>query len=250
MAISQGRCRGRSVCRAKTHPSCIGCRPARCNSRSRTAPSPQATVSCRRARCPGLPLPTPLVVRKTLTRPAPASSNQAPGKGDSPRQWSWTSCHGLVQSMCVSSLLDLAGVGHARGRLRRQLQRAALQRGERAHHQVGAAPRQFVMQFAGGRIRRRSATRSAMAIGPGVEPFLHLHHHHAGLVVAGHDGALDRRRAAPARQQRGVEVEAAERKGIQNRLRQDQPVSDHDGGVGAMRAYRGGGVGGRAASSA
>ena len=51
----------------------------------------------------------------------------------------------------------------------------------------------------------------------GVEAVVHLHHHHAGLGIAGHDGAVDRRGAAPARQQRGVQVEAAERRRIENR---------------------------------
>ena len=82
----------------------IGCRPARCNSRSLTAPSPHATVSWSSSTRPGVPSPSPLAVRKTLMRPAPASSNQAPGNGDSPRQWSWTSFQGLVQSIRVSLL--------------------------------------------------------------------------------------------------------------------------------------------------
>ena len=43
----------------------------------------------------------------------------------------------------------------------------------------------------------------------GVEACVHLHHHHAALGVTGHDGAVDRRGPAPARQQRAVQVEAA-----------------------------------------
>ena len=40
-----------------------------------------------------------------------------------------------------------------------------------------------------------------------VEPLLHLHEAHAGLAVAGEDGAFDRRRTAPAGQQREVQVD-------------------------------------------
>ena len=53
---------------------------------SRTAPLPQAIVNLSSSTRPGSPAPSPLVVRNTLMRPAPASSNQAPGNGDSPRQ--------------------------------------------------------------------------------------------------------------------------------------------------------------------
>ena len=33
----------------------------------------------------------------------------------------------------------------------------------------------------------------------GVQPLFHLHHHHAGFGIAGHDRAMNGRRAAPAR---------------------------------------------------
>src|SRR5262249_4841515 len=53
----------------------IAWRPARCNSRMRTAPSPQATVSSLSSTVPGTPAPSPLVVRSALTRtPSPAIS--------------------------------------------------------------------------------------------------------------------------------------------------------------------------------
>ena len=54
------------------------------------------------------------------------------------------------------------------------------------------------------------------------------------LLVAGHEGALDRCRAAPARQERGMQVEAAERGRIEDRLRQDEPVGHDDRGLGRM----------------
>jgi hypothetical protein len=64
---------------------------------------------------------------------------------------------------------------------------------------------------------------------PGVEALLHLHDRHAGLAIAGQHRALDRRRAAPARQQRGVDVDAAEPRDLEDLPRQDPPVGgDHD----------------------
>jgi hypothetical protein len=65
----------------------------------------------------------------------------------------------------------------------------------------------------------------------GVQPGVHLHDRDAGLGVAREDGALDRRGATPARQQRSVHVEAAEPRCRQNRLRQDQAVGRHHRGV-------------------
>jgi hypothetical protein len=72
----------------------------------------------------------------------------------------------------------------------------------------------------------------------GVEPLLHLHDRITPVsAVAGQHRALDRRRAAPARQQRGVDVEAAEPRRVQDRLWQDEAIGDDDGDVGA-RARR------------
>jgi hypothetical protein len=64
-----------------------------------------------------------------------------------------------------------------------------------------------------------------------VETFGHAHDLDAGLFVAGHDGALDRRRAAPARQQRAVQVEAAQTRRLQHLGLQNLAVGDDAGGV-------------------
>ncbi len=48
-------------------------------------------------------------------------------------------------------------------------------------------------------------------------------------------GALDGRCAAPAGQQRGVDVDAAVFRRVENFLRQDQPVGGDDGGVEIQR---------------
>jgi hypothetical protein len=69
-------------------------------------------------------------------------------------------------------------------------------------------------------------------------------------AVAGHDRPLDRRGAAPARQQRGVQVEAAQARRVQHLRGQDLAEGDHHGGVqfeGAeggdlLRIAHGGGV--------
>jgi hypothetical protein len=66
---------------------------------------------------------------------------------------------------------------------------------------------------------------------PGVEPPLHLHDRHSGRLVAGEDGALDRSRAAPARQQGGVDIEAAMARRLEDRQRQDQAVGGDDRGI-------------------
>ena len=66
----------------------------------------------------------------------------------------------------------------------------------------------------------------------GIQARVHLHQADAGFGVAGQNGAVDRGRAAPARQQRGVDVDAAEPWGIKHGLRQDQAVSHDHGDIG------------------
>ena len=70
----------------------------------------------------------------------------------------------------------------------------------------------------------------------GIEADIHLHHHDTGLGIASHHGSVDRRGATPARQQRGMQIEAAEFWGIENGLRQDHAVGDDHGSIGVVRA--------------
>ena len=81
--------------------------------------------------------------------------------------------------------------------------------------------------------RRWCAARSARVPQQhraGVQPRVHAHDGDAGLGVAGQDRRLDRRRAAPARQQARMDVQAAPPGRRQHRRRQDQPVGgDHRG---------------------
>ena len=57
----------------------------------------------------------------------------------------------------------------------------------------------------------------------------------AGLGVAGQDRALDRRRTTPARQERGVQVDAAEPRAVEDRARQQQAVGADDREIRAER---------------
>jgi hypothetical protein len=73
----------------------------------------------------------------------------------------------------------------------------------------------------------------------GIQPLFHLHQADAGAIVAGFDRALDRRRAAPARQQRGVHVPAAMHRDVEHRLRQQQAIGHHHHQVRLQRAQLG-----------
>ena len=97
---------------------------------------------------------------------------------------------------------------------------------ERLRHERRAEFREPVMQLSGRHVRadrraRRDRHRAR------VEPGVHLHDIDAALPVAGHDGALDRRGAPPARQKRAVQVETAQHRGFQNGLGQKQAIG-HD----------------------
>ena len=149
--------------------------------------------------------------------------------------WRSTARAGLVPVDPRLGLFDLGGVGDALFALFGQLQPAALQRAHRAHHQVGPERRQRVMQ-----IGRRHRIRDRQPLGhrdvAGIEADIHLHHHHAALGIARHDGAVDRGGAAPARQQRGMQIEAAELRGVENGLGQDHAIGDDHGGIGVVGA--------------
>ena len=97
---------------------------------------------------------------------------------------------------------------------------------ERLDECGGAELGERVVQIARRVVRRPIGRRRSSSIGPGVETRVDLHDGDAGFGVAREDGALDRRGAAPARQQRAVDVQAAEPRQIEHRLRQDQPVGD------------------------
>ena len=74
-------------------------------------------------------------------------------------------------------------------------------------HEIGAHVRELRAQLA--RSLAVDRRRHGREHRPGVEPALHLHDRDSRHPIAGEDRALDRRGAAPARQQRGMDVEAA-----------------------------------------
>jgi hypothetical protein len=86
---------------------------------------------------------------------------------------------------------------------------------------------------AAGAVLRVDGDGAGQQHGTGVETGFHAHDGDAGLRVAGLDRAMDRRRAAPARQQRGMDVDAAAAREVEHGLRQDQAVGRHHHELGA-----------------
>jgi hypothetical protein len=91
-----------------------------------------------------------------------------------------------------------------------------------------------VVQLAGCHCRGRSGRDSA-ADRSRVEAFRDAHDGDAGFAVARHDGAVDGGGAAPARQQRGVEIKGAVRRGLEDGARQNQPIGHDHGSIGTKR---------------
>jgi hypothetical protein len=63
---------------------------------------------------------------------------------------------------------------------------------------------------------------------PGIEAFIHLHDRNSGLRVAGQQSALNGSRATPTRQQRGVNIDRATGRQIENLRGQHQTVGGDD----------------------
>ena len=208
----------------------IADRPARWSSNGRSAPTPQAIVSRSSITVPGVPVPLAVSAESSLNRSSPIW-NQAPGKGARPCTWRCNSVAGRDQSIRASSFEILAayvtpsaGCGTSGNALSLA---EYLDHGLRA--KFGNLFRQLTGTFA---IDPDFALEQHRA---GIEPGLHLHDGHAGDFVARHDCALHRCRPAPTRQQRAVDIEAAEHRFIEHRLRQDQPVSRDNPDVGVER---------------
>src|SRR5665647_1836038 len=91
----------------KNSSAFIGALPARCSSRMRNAPSPQAKARRSSSNSPAVPAPSAIAQRRIFTRigwPSIGISHQAPGNGDSPWMWRSTARAGLLQSIRASAL--------------------------------------------------------------------------------------------------------------------------------------------------
>ena len=83
------------------------------------------------------------------------------------------------------------------------------------------------MQFTSGRFER-NLDCFGEADGACVEAFLHPHYNRRGLRITGHDRTLNGRSSSPTRQCRRMQIEAAKAWRLEDRLRQDEAVSDHN----------------------
>lgn len=124
-------------------------------------------------------------------------------------------------------LLDPWRVAGALLRLGYCTEDAGTESGKRLDQQLGSERRQLRTQGAAG-MRSGDLNRPLQEHGTGVEAFIELHDRHAGARIAGEYGALDRSRAAPARQKRSVNIDAAECRERENLRRHDEPVRHHD----------------------
>ena len=126
-------------------------------------------------------------------------------------------------------LFNFVCIGHTLARLHLRLKPPHLREGlhDHAATQVG----QLVVQHSGGvcGLNRQALAQQHVA---GIQPRVHLHDSHAGDGIARFNRAVNRCRAAPARQQGGVDVQAAVAGCIQHPLRQDQTVSGDDHHIG------------------
>ena len=111
------------------------------------------------------------------------------------------------------------------------LARARLELGQRFDDRVGAERARACRAGCRRRHRQRSASGCRDSTGPVSRPASMLHDGDPGLAIASEQRALDRRCAAPARQQRGVDVERAVRRGLENARRKQDSVGGDDNRV-------------------
>jgi hypothetical protein len=133
--------------------------------------------------------------------------------------------------------LDARREGDARRGLRRRLHRAGAEPVDRLAEGRGPERGEALREGTGGVVGsdRRLAREQDVAR---VHLFAHRHDAHARTGVTRHDGVRDRRRPAVPRQQRRMNVDAAARRQVEDRSRQDAAVSrDHDE-IGRQRAQR------------
>jgi hypothetical protein len=135
-------------------------------------------------------------------------------------------------------LADLGGISDALRALWLCLDRAVREPPKRLAQQR----RPLLREAPGEALRRILRGDALLAHGDDrarIQTFLHAHDANARRRIAGENRPLDRSGAAPARQQRGVDVHAAERRHRQDFARQDQPVGHDDEHVDAESGDQG-----------
>ena len=152
-----------------------------------------------------------------MTR-APRSVVTACGHGCRPRTWLWMAAAGARPRDHAFFARQPRRVGDERVVLRRLGSRARRERVDDRQDEPGAQLREVALDVLAGLVRadRAPCPREDAA---GVERLHDAHDRHAGLGVAGHHGPVDRRRAAPSRQQRRVHVDQAQPRAWRGRRR-------------------------------
>ena len=145
------------------------------------------------------------------TSPWPPATAAVPGSGcGRPRA-------GRFQSTRLSDAFQPLGVRHAVLVLRRFLDRSRPRAGRpsrRAGRRRATASRDFEL---GARLVRADVDAVRRQHRPGIEGRNHAHDRDARLAIAGENRAMNGRRAAPARQERRVDVDHAEPRNGQER---------------------------------
>ena len=112
-----------------------------------------------------------------------------------------------------------------------------LEIGERLDHQPRADIGEAVVKLAR-RLLGRNRDTLGEANRTGVEPLAHMHDGDPGFGIARHDGALDRRGTAPARQQRGMDMKQPSRGASRIGRGEQEAIGDDHGGIGFQVAER------------
>ena len=152
----------------KSSSAPIGFFPARCSSTRRTAPSPHATVNSSSSTSPGRPSPVGQGRAQHLDALALALQlrlEPGAGKGRQPADKVVHLARGFAEIDARLGLVDFCRIGDARSGLRRAIERAALQRAQRPHHQARAAlrPRRRAARLPSCRAESRRARRGTPA---------------------------------------------------------------------------------------
>ena len=202
-----------------------------------------------RARCPGAPLPGDHVAGEQASAARPGLAPAAGRRVQRPQPALDSSVAGSREVEPALVALELVGVDDAGFRLghRRQRPPAMPATTSGSISAASAASRSCSSEAVGRRADRQRTASRRPARCPGPPPSEDAD---AGLLVAGQDRALDRGGAPPARQQRGMQVDAAEPRCGQHRARQQQPVGADHGEVGVQSRELGLGVGVLAACAA